>query len=152
MKIIGKVTEFNISEIYLYGAIYQQINELINHPATTEVIVNEYIPRKKKMKEPPAGTASIFHPDKAKRHQIKIIMNVYVAKIYIYSQALDHKEVERLGLAPNKRATDKERSVLSIRKMDPASTSTYASIEHLSVTDPDTNKVPTVSYVVNSII
>lgn len=141
MKIIGKVTEFNISEIYLYGAIYQQIKELINHPATTEVILNEYIPRKRKMKEPPTGTETIFHPDKAKRHQVKIIMNVYVAKIYIYSQAIDHKEVERLGLVPIKHATDKERAVLSIRKMDLTNTSTYANIEHLPTDTPDTSKI-----------
>jgi len=130
MKLIGKVKEFTINEILLTGLPDHELEEMLHHPAVTSIEVREYIPRRRVMKPLPVPTDSnsniviseserIFYPDLSRRHQIKFNINIKIAEITIYSTPIGHEKIEKLGLTPLEKATTKERTVESVRRMDP---------------------------------
>jgi hypothetical protein len=134
MKLIRKVSEFTINEICLTSLPEHELEEMLHHPAITSVEVREYTPRRRSMKPRPEeilgakiseiDSERVFYPDLSKRHQIRFNIDIKIAKVTIFSTPIGHGKIKRLGLTPLEKATAKEKTVESVRRMDPNGTDT----------------------------
>jgi hypothetical protein len=118
MKLIGHLSEFSINERYLTCAEIGRIKELVTNNINLAIEVKEYKLRVKKRRV--EGKEVIIHPDSSLRHQVRIIIDTGIAKIFISSLPMNYISVEALGLTPIDSVKNKERSILALRKLSDA--------------------------------
>jgi hypothetical protein len=121
MKLIGRLNELTMNEIFLYGCRPEYLHDLSSKLSSTSVIeVKEYVPRKRKKFDKITGQQLplIVQPDLAERHQIKMTIDLEFMRIYLYSIPLSAREVKEVGLSPIEKLEKKEKTIKAMRKMD----------------------------------
>ena len=119
MKLFGKFREHTIQEIMLTSVPEGAIKEFVETAKTNskiEIIVKEYKPRKKLIRET-ENEKKYLQPIKENRHQVVVKNKQPYMTMLFYSIPLNHKQVEWCGLTPISTVIAKEKTQEAIYKM-----------------------------------
>jgi len=116
MKLIGRVNELTINEIFLYGFRPEYLKKLAG-TLPINIEVREHLPKKFKIKNPNVSPPRTFQQNETKRHQIKATLDLNFLKFYLYTVPLSAEEIRKIGARPIKEVEEKEKIIKSVKKM-----------------------------------